>query len=46
MCGPRTGFDAGGSRLIITSPDTVAKCGAGSPLLQVVFFSPLVSDVS
>ena len=39
-------LDAGRSRLIVTSPGRVAECGAGSPLLQVVFFSPLVADVS
>jgi hypothetical protein len=38
--------DAGGSRLIVTSPGRVPECGAGSPLLQVVFFSPPVAHVS
>jgi hypothetical protein len=37
---------AGGSRFMVTSPGRVAECGTGSPLLQVVFFSSLVSDVS
>jgi hypothetical protein len=38
--------DAGESRFIVTSAGRVAECGAGSPLLQVVFFSQLVADVS
>jgi hypothetical protein len=39
-------IDAGRSCLIVTSPGRVAECSTGSPLLQVVFFSPLVADVS
>ena len=33
--------DAGESRFIVTSAGRVAECGAGSPLLHVVFFSPV-----
>jgi hypothetical protein len=37
---------ASGSRLIVTSSGRVTEFDEGSPLRQVVFFSPLVAGVS